>query len=90
MNMFEMNQRYSRPIIALIIVPIHIKHVHSSFSYQWATTKNTMGVVMHHLVGMGLKDTVGHYDQVVGTYELITSLFSRPHTCQKRSKIIPG
>ena len=44
MYMFNMNRRYSRPIVALIVAPIvalivapiQIKHVHSSVSYQLA------------------------------------------------------
>ena len=31
--MFNMN---NRPIVAVIVSPIQIKHVHSSVSYQWA------------------------------------------------------
>ena len=59
--MFDMNQRYIRPIIlfiALIVAPIaaiQIKHVHSSVSYQWAIYQNAIDVVMHRLVGVGLK-----------------------------------
>ena len=37
--MFDLNQRYNQlivqPIVALIVAPIQIKHVHSSVSYQW-------------------------------------------------------
>ena len=57
--MFNMNQCYIRPIIALIVAltaPIQIKHVHSSVSYQWAVYQNAISVVMHRLVGMGLKN----------------------------------
>ena len=35
MYMFDLNQRYNRPIVA----PIQIKHVHSSVAYQWAIYK---------------------------------------------------
>ena len=36
MYMFDMNRRYNWPIVAPIVAPIHIKHVQSSVSYQWA------------------------------------------------------
>ena len=35
--MFNMNRRYNRPIVAPIVVPIQMKHVHSCESYQQAT-----------------------------------------------------
>ena len=54
-----MNQRYNQPIVApivaLIVVPIQIKHVHSSLSYQWAIYQRYNRVVMDRLVAMGLK-----------------------------------
>ena len=54
--MFNMNRRYNRLIVALIValivVPIQIKH--STVSYRWVIYQNTIGVVMHRLVGMGL------------------------------------
>ena len=37
------------------IVDTWIKPVHSSVLYQWATTQNTIGVVMNRRVGMALK-----------------------------------
>ena len=33
--MFDLNRQYNRPIVALIVAPIQIKHVHSGVSYQW-------------------------------------------------------
>ena len=39
MYKFDMNWRYNQPIVAPlvppIVLPIQIKHVHSSVSYQW-------------------------------------------------------
>ena len=56
--MFDMNRRYNWPIVVPIVLPIvppiQIKHDHSSVSYQWVIYRNTIGVVMHRLVGMGL------------------------------------
>ena len=52
--MFNMNRWYNRLIVEPIVAPIQIKHIHSSVSYQWATYQNTIGVVIHRLVGMGL------------------------------------
>ena len=39
--MFNMNQRYNRPILApiAVVAPIQIKPVHSSVSYQQATNQ---------------------------------------------------
>ena len=45
--MFNMNQCYNWPIVALIVTPIvapivppiQIKHVHSCVSYQWVTSQ---------------------------------------------------
>ena len=41
MYMFDMNRQYTRPIVALTVVPIvppiEIKHVHSCVSYQRVT-----------------------------------------------------
>ena len=54
MYMFNRHRRYKWPIVALIVAPIHIKLVHSSVIYRWAIYQNTIGVVMHRLVGMGL------------------------------------
>ena len=36
MYMFDLNRRYDLPIVLPIVVPIQIKHVHSSVSYHWA------------------------------------------------------
>ena len=38
--MFNMNKRYDLPIVASIVAPIQIKHVHSSVSYHWAIHQN--------------------------------------------------
>ena len=48
----QCNRWCNRPIVALI----HIKHVHSSISYQWTTyqIKYTIGLVVNRLVGIGL------------------------------------
>ena len=67
MYMFNMNPRYTRPIVALIaapivalivaliVVPLQIKHVHSNVPCKWVHYQNTIGMIMHHLVGMGLQ-----------------------------------
>ena len=33
--MFDKYWRHNRPIVVPIVAPFHIKHVHSSVSYQW-------------------------------------------------------
>ena len=52
MYMFNMDRRYKRPIVAPIVSPIQIKHVHSSVAYQ--PIKDMIAVVLNCLVGMGL------------------------------------
>ena len=37
--MFDLKRCYNGPIVALVVAPIHIKHVHSSVSYRWAIYK---------------------------------------------------
>ena len=41
--MFDINRRYKWPIVAPIVPPIQIKHVHSSVSYQQATKYDRRG-----------------------------------------------
>ena len=39
MSVFDPNGHYNRHYNRLIVAPIHIKHVHSSVSYQWMIYK---------------------------------------------------
>ena len=45
------------PILWAMVKQIHIKHVHSSFSYQQGICQNMVGMDVNRLVGMALKVT---------------------------------
>ena len=44
MSMFDLNRRYNWPLVASIVVPIHIKQIHSSILMD-DLSKNTIGKV---------------------------------------------
>ena len=53
MYMFDLNLHYDQSYHRHIVALIHVKHVHSSFSYG-QFLKNTISVVLRQPVGMGL------------------------------------
>ena len=53
--MFNMDRRYNRRSNRPTVASFQIKHVHSSVSYtNVQSIKNTIGMVVNRLMGMGL------------------------------------
>ena len=70
--MFYMNRCYSRVIALPIIAPIHIKHVHSSVSYQQATYQKYEWCGHESPNGYGPLESAHVHNEIWHTYHYTT------------------